>query len=76
MPVKEKRKRIEFQPWMVQALKDHIKEGWSVSCFAGRYNINPSNWLDLLSNNQQLNEIRDNYNSMKVKSFPFFKYDA
>jgi len=55
------KKITEYKPWMIDALKNHVKAGWSVSSFSGYYKINTVEFGKWLKEVPELKEINDNY---------------
>lgn len=61
------RKRLkELEPWMIQALRKHINEGWSFMSFSGKYWIDSVKLHEWARTNEEVKKIRDDYNASKI----------
>lgn len=50
-----------FHPWMVEALKTHLEEGWSLSTFPVKHNIDKPSWGGIIKKSDELLDIRQQY---------------
>ena len=60
-----------FKPWMLEAFREHILEGWSAGSFPGKYRINVDAWPDIVKGHSELKEMRDYYNKKKKRDSKF-----
>ena len=62
MEIRQSRSLIrEFKPWMIDALKSHIHQGYSARSFSGYYLIDNHLWGAWLKEVPELKSINEKY---------------
>lgn len=51
----------EYQPWIRDALANHIRDGYSVGSFSGRYGVDVRLWIKWCNTIPELVELNSDY---------------
>lgn len=53
---------LNYEPWILEALRAHIEQGWSFTSFAGKHKIPAEKLLKWAREIPELDAIRNEYN--------------
>lgn len=61
MPQIHKNRLTKLEPWMVEKLRDHMSEGWSMASFPAKFNIDYRFWPNIVRSSPELLELKKFY---------------
>jgi hypothetical protein len=62
-----------FEPWMIEAAKAHLAEGWSYGSFPGKHFVPIRAWEIWSKEIPELIELREEYCKRKIEDARFWK---